>query len=172
VQEKGAVLLASLDEDRATQREYLEELVAALERGDVRRGQEVFNSSKTACATCHKIGYLGGRVGPDLTRIGQIREERDLLEAVVFPSASFVRSYEPVVVVTASETYNGVTLEENDDYILLATGADTEQRISRNAIVELRPGTVSVMPSGLEQELSRQDLWDLVAFLKETHRRN
>jgi putative heme-binding domain-containing protein len=172
IQEKGAALLASLDEDRAQQRHHLEELVAALEPGDVRRGQEVFNSSKTACSTCHKIGYLGGRVGPDLTRVGQIREERDLLEAVVYPSASFVRSYEPVVVVTAAETYNGVTLEQTDDYILLATGADTEQRIATDAIVELRPGTVSVMPSGLEQELSRQDLWDLVAFLKETHRRS
>jgi putative heme-binding domain-containing protein len=172
VQEKGAALLASLDEDRAQQQAHLEELVAAIEPGDVRRGQEVFNSSKAACASCHQIGYLGGRVGPDLTRVGQVRTARDLLEAVVYPSASFVRSYEPVVVVTAGEVYNGVTLEETDDYMLLATGVDTEQRISRDSIVELRPGTVSVMPSGLEQELSRQDLWDLVAFLMETHRKN
>jgi hypothetical protein len=77
-----------------------------------------------------------------------------------------------VVVVTAGEVYNGVPLEETDDYMLLATGADTEQRISMDAIVERRPGTVSVMPSGLEQELSRQDLWDLVAFLMETHRKD
>ncbi len=172
IQQKGATLLASLDEDRASQHAHLEELVTALQPGDVRRGQEVFNSSKAACSSCHKIGYLGGRVGPDLTRVGQIREERDLLEAVVYPSASFVRSYEPIVVVTASDTYNGVAIEENDDYLLLATGADTEERINKDAIVELRPGTVSVMPSGLEQELSRQDLWDLVAFLKETHNRN
>jgi hypothetical protein len=40
------------------------------------------------------MGYLGGKVGPDLTSVGQIRTERDLLEAVVYPSASFVRSYE------------------------------------------------------------------------------
>jgi putative membrane-bound dehydrogenase-like protein len=172
IREKGDAVLASLDEDRAQQRKHLEELVAALQPGDARRGQEVFNSSKAACSTCHKIGYLGGRVGPDLTRVGQIRSERDLLEAVVYPSASFVRSFEPVVVETAAEVYNGVPLEETDDYILLATGADTEQRINRESIVEQRPGTVSVMPSGLDQELSRQDLWDLVAFLKETHRRN
>ena len=172
IQEKGAALLASLDENRAQQQAHLEELVAAIQPGDVRRGQEVFNSSKAACSSCHQIGYLGGRVGPDLTRVGQVRSERDLLEAVVYPSASFVRSYEPVVVVTAAEVYNGVTLEETDDYVLLATGADTEQRISMDAIVERRPGTVSVMPSGLEQELSRQDLWDLVAFLMETHRKD
>jgi hypothetical protein len=93
VQEKGAALLASLDENRSQQQAHLEELVAAIQPGDVRRGQEVFNSSKAACSTCHKIGYLGGHVGPDLTRVGQVRSERDLLEAVVYPSASFVRSY-------------------------------------------------------------------------------
>ena len=68
--------------------------------GDVRRGQLVFNSEKAACFTCHAIGYRGGNVGPDLTKIGQVRTERDLLEAILFPSASFVRSYEPVVVAT------------------------------------------------------------------------
>ena len=89
-------LYAALDADAAKQQAQLEELLAALKDGDVRRGQAVFNSTKAACAACHAIGYLGGKVGPDLTRIGQIRTERDLLEAIVFPSASFVRSYEPV----------------------------------------------------------------------------
>ena len=37
----------------------------------------------TACTLCHKIGYRGGQLGPDLTSIGRIRSERDLLEAVL-----------------------------------------------------------------------------------------
>jgi len=170
IHKKGAALLASLDADRAEQQDHLEQLLGSLEPGDIRRGQAVFNSTKTACSNCHRIGYLGGRVGPDLTRIGEIRNERDLLEAVVYPSASFVRSYEPVVVMTSGDVFNGVPVEETDDYILLATGVDTEERISRESIVELRPGTVSVMPSGLDQELSQQDLSDLMAFLKATRR--
>jgi putative heme-binding domain-containing protein len=170
IQKKGEAVLASLDADRAKQQQHLEQLLGALEPGDIRRGQAVFNSSKTACSSCHRIGYLGGRVGPDLTRVGEIRNERDLLEAVVYPSASFVRSFEPIVVMTSGGVYNGVPVEETDDYILLATGVDTEERINRESIVEQRPGTVSVMPSGLEQELSRQDLSDLVAFLKATKR--
>jgi putative membrane-bound dehydrogenase-like protein len=170
IQNKGEAVLASLDADRAKQQDHLEQLLAALEPGDVRRGQSVFNSTKTACSNCHRIGYLGGRVGPDLTRVGEIRNERDLLEAVVYPNASFVRSFEPIVVMTSGEVYNGVPVEETDDYILLATGVDIEERINRDSIVELRPGTVSVMPSGLEQELSQQDLSDLVAFLKATRR--
>ena len=44
-----------------------------------------FHSEKAACFTCHAIGYRGGDVGPDLTKVGQIRSERDLLEAIVYP---------------------------------------------------------------------------------------
>ena len=112
------------------------------------------------------MGYLGGRIGPDLTQVGEIRSERDLLESLVYPDATFVRSYEPVVVVTAQETYNGVPLEETDDSILLATDADTQIRLARDSIEELRPGTVSIMPSGLDEELTRQELADLIAFMK------
>ena len=58
----------------------IEELLTLLPSGDIKRGQLVFNSQKAACASCHAIGYLGGTVGPDLTHIGKIRSERDLLE--------------------------------------------------------------------------------------------
>lgn len=152
----------------AEQGERLDEMLAALERGDIRRGQVVFNSSETACLACHSIGYQGGDIGPDLTRIGQIRERRDLLEAIVYPSASFVRSYEPVVAVTASDSISGVPLEETDSHLLLAISADEQVRIPRADIEEVRPGTVSVMPSGLDEQLSRSQLADLLAFLKAT----
>jgi len=45
-------------------------------------------------------------------------------------------------------------------------GADQEVRLARADIEELQPGRVSVMPSGLDQQLTRQNLADLVAFLK------
>ena len=62
VQQKGEALLASLNVDAARQKRRLEELLAAAQdgkTGDVRRGQAVFNSPKTACLSCHTIGYLG-----------------------------------------------------------------------------------------------------------------
>lgn len=170
IKEKSQRLLASLDADRAAQREQLDTLTASLAGGDVRRGQAVFNSEKAACSSCHRIGYLGGRVGPDLTRIGEIREARDLVEAVVFPSASFVRSFEPVIVQTDADIYNGVVVDENDETLLLATGVKTEERIARASIEEIRPGRVSVMPSGLQDELTKQELSDLIAFLENARR--
>jgi putative heme-binding domain-containing protein len=160
-------LYATLREDRAQQTARLETLSSSLADGDVRRGQEVFNSPKAACASCHAIGYLGGKVGPDLTRIGQIRSGRDLLEAIAFPSASFVRSYEPVTVATKDgRVTSGVLRADSAAEVVLATGANQEARIARDDIEEMQPGTVSVMPAGLDQQLTPQELADLVAFLK------
>jgi len=168
--EQAAPLLAQLDQDREQQQERLETLLASLDHGDIRRGQAVFNSEKAACISCHSIGYAGGEVGPDLTKIGEIRERRDLLEAVLYPSASFVRSYEPLIVATQDDVLSGVPVEETDDWLVLATGADEQVRIPRSEIEEVRPGKVSVMPSGLEGELTEQELADLLAFLAATRR--
>jgi putative membrane-bound dehydrogenase-like protein len=169
VQAKGNKLLASLDLDPAKQGGHIDELLAAAKNGDVRRGQTIFNSQKAACASCHAIGYMGGHVGPDLTSIGQVRTERDLLESIIYPSASFVRSYEPLTIHTrADEEYSGVIKKDGDDEIVLATGPDTEVRIARADVAEMRPGTISIMPAGLDQQLSRQELADLLAFLKGT----
>ena len=169
VQKKGEALLASLNADSAKQGQRLEEVLAASKEGDVRRGQAVFNSPKVACLSCHAIGYLGGKIGPDLTRIGQIRSERDLLEAILFPSASFARGYEPVIITTQSgETLSGVLRSDLADTVVLVTGAGAEARILRREIVDMQPGAVSVMPPGLADQLSRQELADLLAFLKAT----
>lgn len=160
-------LYAAMNVDAEKQRARIEQLMGQLSGGDVRRGQAVFHSTKAICSSCHAMGYLGGRVGPDLTRIGGIRNERDLLEAIVYPNASFVRSYEPVVVVTSQgKTYNGLVKKDSADELVLAINATEEVRIAREDVEELRPSTVSVMPSGLDQQLTPQELADLIAFLK------
>ncbi|MDE2925191.1 MAG: HEAT repeat domain-containing protein [Acidobacteriota bacterium] len=172
VQRQGEQLLASLAMDPVQQKTRLEDLLAALDEGDIRRGQDVFNSSNAACSSCHAIGYQGGRSGPDLTRIGDVRSRRDLLESILFPSASFVRGYEPVVVVTESgEIHQGVVTRDGQEEVRLVTGPDTEVRVARSEIREIRPGNVSVMPSGLEEQVSREELASLLAFLSNARRR-
>ena len=160
-------MYAGLNVDTAKQKARLEELLATLQGGDVRRGQAVFNSTKASCSACHAIGYMGGNVGPDLTHIAKIRNERDLLESIVFPSASIVRSYEPVAIATKDgKLFNGLIRRESPDEIVLATAANQEARIARDDIEYMRPSNVSVMPAGLDQQLTPRDLVDLVAFLK------
>ena len=145
----------------------LQQLLERLPDGDIRRGQAVFHSAKAACFSCHGMGYRGGDVGPDLTRIGQVRAKRDLLEAIVFPSASFVRSYEPYSVVTREGTiHQGVLREEQATRVVLVNGQRQRVEITRSDIEEMQPSRVSIMPSGLDQLLSEQELADLLAFLE------
>ena len=142
-------------------------LLGGLSGGDVRRGQAVFNGPKASCVTCHAIGYVGGKLGPDLTKVGQIRSERDLLESIVYPSASFVRSYEPVSIATKDgRVVSGLLKQDGANEVVVAVAADREERIARDRIEEIAPGTVSIMPAGLDRQLTPAELADLLAFLK------
>jgi putative heme-binding domain-containing protein len=167
VQAELETLFVGAGDELQKQRARLDQLAASLTGGDVRRGQAVFNSAKAACVMCHAMGYVGGKLGPDLTRVGQIRTERDLLEAIVFPSASFVRSYEPVSIRTKNgEELAGLLRSEAADGVVLATAPEAEARVARADIAEMQPGVISPMPPGYDQILTAQELADLIAFLR------
>jgi putative membrane-bound dehydrogenase-like protein len=167
VKQQTEELCATLEVDAAKQKEKIEKLLPALKDGDVRRGQRVFTSAKASCMACHAIGYVGGKIAPDLTRIGKIRSERDLLESIVFPSASIAQGYQPILVsLKNGKSHNGLTLKDTPDELVLQTGLNQEVRIPRGDIDTIEPGKVSIMPAGLDQQLTVQELADLVAFLK------
>ena len=166
VQAAGEELVTRLNADSAHLNARITKLAAELPAGDERRGQAVFNSTKAACTACHAIGYAGGKFGPDLTRIGQARTTRDLLEAIVAPSATFVQGYEPFTVTTRDGVQHfGLLRKNSPDEVLLATGPQTEERLARADVTEMQPGTASLMPQGLDQILNVQELADLIAFL-------
>ena len=167
LRQEFAALIAELDTDGPKQRTRLEALIKRLPPGDVVRGKAVFHSTKAACVSCHATGYVGGKVGPDLTAIGKIRTERDLLESITYPSASFVRGYEPLIVLTKDgKLHTGILRRDAADEIVLSVAADQEVRIVREQIEEVRPGKVSLMPAGMADLLSEKELADLIAFLK------
>ena len=60
----------------------LEKNAEEVKNTSLRHRLEAHRANPT-CASCHKIGYVGGLVGPDLTKIGGIRTERDLLQAAM-----------------------------------------------------------------------------------------
>lgn len=157
-----AQALATATDDR----ERLESLAATLPEGNVARGHAVFSGRKSACTTCHAMAFVGGRVGPDLSKIGSIRTPRDLLEAIVLPSSSFVRSYESVVVVTVDgKAASGILKDEGSEEVILQTGPSSFERFPRHSIESMTPSRVSLMPKGYDSILSVEELADLVAFL-------
>jgi putative heme-binding domain-containing protein len=163
-------LLARLEELQRTRIKRLQKMEPLLHAGgDVGRGRRVFFGEKVACYKCHTIGNQGGHVGPDLTGVGAIRSGPDLLEAIVFPSASFVPGHEVYIVETAAERYSGVRGEGDANSLTLITGPGPEGtvRIPRQKVLSIRPSTVSLMPEGLDESLTRNEFVDLLAFLQQ-----
>jgi hypothetical protein len=55
---------------------------------------------------------------------------------------------------------------ETSDEVVLATGPNQEARIARSDIEDTQPSRVSIMPAGLDKQLSEDELADLLAFLR------
>ena len=167
IREQARLWIQTRQMDLEGQRKHLESVLAKLPGGDVRRGQAVFKAEGAACSKCHQIGYVGGRAGPDLSKIGAVRDRRDLLESILYPNASFVRSYEPVhIELVNGETVSGVMQQENKGLVRLMTGPQSELLIEEKDIHALLPSQVSLMPSGLGDLLTLEQLADLLAFLE------
>src|SRR5262249_43448901 len=143
------------------------QMESLLQDGDAGQGKLVFFGTKSSCSVCHTVGGAGGKIGPDLTKIGAIRSGRDLLEAVIFPSASFARGFEPYVVeMRSGRTVTGIIGRETADALYLVTTERAEIRIPRSEIEAFVPGRVSIMPQGLETQISTKELRDLMAYLQ------
>ena len=167
VQKAAAPLLKKLGVDLAQQKAHLESLKPLLTAGRLEEGKKIFFGKKAACSGCHAVEDLGGKVGPDLTRIGAIRTGTDLLEAIALPSASFARGYRSYLVVTdAGRIYTGVISRESTDMVYLRTADLSEVRIARDEIEVMKESPTSIMPKGLEQRLSPQEIRDLLAYLQ------
>jgi putative heme-binding domain-containing protein len=69
------------------------------------------------------------------------------------------------VLTVDGHVYNGLIQRETDEELVLATGPDKEQRIAKSEIEEIKRSKVSVMPAGLDKQLTPQQLADLVKFL-------
>lgn len=138
-----------------------------LPTGGVDSGKLVFHGRKAACGSCHRVESEGGKIGPDLSKVGERRNQRDLLEALIVPSASIARGYESQVLRTADgRTLTGLVVRETAESLFLRTNDQREVRLRRSEIEEQKPSDLSIMPAGLENTMSRQELADLLAYLR------
>ncbi len=168
-------LLEKLPEDaRTLVRNAAEEQSATLARfepllqgGDPARGREIFFGKKVACGTCHSAGKQGGKVGPDLTKVGAVRAGRDLLESILVPSSTFAQGYESYLVLTKDEAVlTGLLVRQSSESVTLRDAAGAETQLRRDRIREMKRAEKSVMPEGLERALSPEEFRDLLAYLQ------
>ncbi|MEC9081913.1 MAG: hypothetical protein VYE44_09040, partial [Verrucomicrobiota bacterium] len=89
------------------------------------------------------------------------------IEAVLYPSATVVNGYEHYVLeMVDGKSYGGIIQRETKDAIYLKNANMRNVRVSRSQIQRVKTSRVSVMPAGLDQLLSREELLDLIAFLQ------
>ena len=159
--ERLTTKLAGLQAGRLQRLKDMESLIAD---GDMERGRTLFYG-KALCSTCHQVRAEGGKLGPDLTSIQKDRSAHDLLEAIVYPSVSFVREYETYRVKTKTGEQTGIIQEQTPTVLVLGTSPTSSVRIARADMVSMELQNTSMMPQGLDQLLTKQEMADLMAFL-------
>ncbi|MFN9592246.1 MAG: hypothetical protein ACK56G_06010, partial [Pirellulaceae bacterium] len=114
------------------------------------------------------IGYVGGKIGPELSRIGSTRSKEDLLEAILYPSARLEQGYRTVrVLTTEGQAYQGLPVRQDSQAIELLLQVDRSVVIEAEEIETIQPGELSVMPAGIDRLLSPQQLADLLELLQQ-----
>ncbi|MBC8349800.1 MAG: HEAT repeat domain-containing protein, partial [Verrucomicrobia bacterium] len=152
----------------ARQGNRLDQLAGFLPKGNPVRGEKLFHdATKSLCITCHVKGDKGVDFGPDLTRIGAIRSERDLLEAIVYPSSTIARYYELLIVQKKQGEAAGLLRRDSVDEIVLGPAPGVEQSIPMKEINGAKYSNVSLMPEVFDNLLKPEQIADLVAYLKE-----
>ena len=130
--------------------------------GDTARGRAVFE--RRACHRCHQVS---GHLGPELSGAVRRMARDDLLTAIVDPNLEVSPTYLTTAIATDSgQVYHGLIVYESPESTLLQTGPDTTVRITNAEATSVRPSGQSLMPTGLLDTLTDQDLSDLYAYLK------
>jgi putative heme-binding domain-containing protein len=134
-------------------------------RADAAAGRKVFNSEEVKCAACHSLG--GARtVGPDLSNIGTKFGKQAMFDAITMPSAAITFGYESWLIETKKgEVVTGVLAEDTPARVTVRTDATQEVRLRPADIASRAPSAVSIMPEGLINALTPQQVVDLLEFL-------
>lgn len=153
-----------LGEARSNRREVLAQFQSALDlAGDSQRGKAVYAK---ICFQCHRAGNEGHLVGPDLVSV-QNKSPDDLLIAILDPNREAQPSYTAYTASTLQgQVFTGLIAAETATSVTLRRAEAKEEVVLRDQLEELVSTGQSLMPEGLEKDLSPQQLADLIAFIK------
>jgi len=131
--------------------------------GDVERGRAVF---RKRCANCHRLEGAGHEVGPDLLSLRD-RSAKTILTSLLDPNRAVEQKYLQYLALTEEgRALSGILVAETATSITLAGPDGKRHVIRRSDLDQFKSTGKSLMPEGLQKDLSEQDLADLVAYVQ------
>ncbi|MCO6453873.1 MAG: c-type cytochrome, partial [Pirellulaceae bacterium] len=167
----GPVTPLAADPRPLVQEWTMQQLVPLVESGLVGRnfenGRKMFAAAN--CFACHRFDNQGGAIGPDLTALSGRFSPRDILESIVEPSKVISDQYQAVTIVTIDgKVITGRIVNLAGDSLRINTNMldpDAQVGVDRKQIEEMAPSKTSMMPAGLLNTLSADEIQDLMAYL-------
>ena len=156
-----ALLSAVASPDRA---KVITRYQPALDKpGNVAAGAAVF---KKLCVNCHRVGAVGNKLGPDLTSVRN-KSPRDLLITILDPNREAQPNFMTYTLVTTQgRILTGMIATETASTVTLRRAESKQDVVARDAIETLVSNGKSLMPEGLEKELTPRQLADVIAWIK------
>jgi putative heme-binding domain-containing protein len=150
------------------QMEDLLPLADQVERGrSFAKGRAAYEAAQ--CAKCHRFAGEGGDTGPDITGVGSRFNTVYLFESLIVPSRAVSDQYQNTILRTHDgETFSGRILEESDEFVRLRTDpfALKPVVVAKSNVADRQPSKLSEMPQGLVNVLTKEEILDLIAYLR------
>jgi len=157
-------LFGQADGDRAAVIESYRTALAS-HKGDPEKGKLVFQ--KAACMTCHQVGGIGVDVGPSLNDV-KIKPAEALLTDILDPNRAIEdRWVSQTIEATDGRILSGLIHGEDAAAITLRIPGGVTMTVPRTEVKALTSAGISLMPVGLEAAITKEDMADLIAFLKQ-----
>ncbi|MFZ4765387.1 MAG: PVC-type heme-binding CxxCH protein [Roseimicrobium sp.] len=162
--EKLTALTASLPPENEAARQLIAQRLKSFDaaKADTARGEQVFTA---VCSVCHRIGVRGNLVGPQLDGIG-VRGAERLLEDILDPNRAVDPAFRLHLVKRRDGTlHTGLLRREDGDAFVYADATAQETRVAKADIAQDEVSAFSLMPPGLGEALTEEQLHDLLAYL-------
>ena len=161
---QAAELTSSTTKQNAQPLPPINELVKR--SGDAQRGAAVFRRDTVGCLKCHQINGEGTDFGPNLSEIGTKLAKQAIYESILDPSAGIAFGYEAWdIELKDGDDAIGLIVSETADELALKTVGGIVRRYKKAEITRRTKQKLSIMPAGLQQTMSTDDLVDLVEYL-------
>jgi len=135
-------------------------------KGDAAHGKHLFERAESSCITCHRINDKGVDFAPALSEIGSKLPKEAIYDAIINPNASISMGFETTQLETKDGTMAiGIVRSDTNEELVLALPGGATNKFAKRDIKKREKLPNSMMPSGLNQALSQQDLVDLVEYL-------